>query len=138
VSVIGGATVAASASFAPHPTGPPAEKLSGSTALTCSPRPEVAVTAVPAADGSLQVTVAARGTPANALQSVRFGQGTNALIDAGGQTGSTGNFTATLPAGTQQTTFTVRRATAGQAVTVPLTVVDGCGEWPTFVGRGPS
>jgi hypothetical protein len=37
-----------------------------------------------------------------------------------------------------QTTFTVRRATAGQAFTVPLTVVDGCGDWPAFVGRGPA
>jgi hypothetical protein len=124
-----------SAVFVPDRTGPP---TSGGT---CSPRPEVGVAVTPLADGSLQVTVSARagaGTPGNAIQALRFGRGTNALIDAGGQTGSTGNFTVTPPAGTQQTTFTVRRATAGQGFTVPLTVVDGCGDWPTFVGRGAS
>ena len=31
--------------------------------------------------------------------------------------------------------FTVRRSGSG-AVTVPLTVTDGCGEWKTFVGGG--
>jgi hypothetical protein len=119
-------------------SGAPPE-LGGSTA--CTPRPEVGIVSVPAANGSLQVTVSARTSPttqSNALQTLRFGAGTNALVDAGTQVGATGAFTVTLPAGTQQTTFTVRRATAGQAMTVPLTVVDACGDWPTFVGRGPS
>ena len=44
----------------------------------------------------------------------------------------------TLPPGTTQVSFTVRRVTAGQGTTVPLTVVDGCGEWSTIVGGGPS
>jgi hypothetical protein len=34
--------------------------------------------------------------------------------------------------------LTVSRVTAGQATTIPLIVVDGCGEWPTFVGGGAS
>jgi hypothetical protein len=34
--------------------------------------------------------------------------------------------------------FTVRRTTAGQAAQVPFVVVDGCGEWPSFVGGGPN
>jgi hypothetical protein len=49
-----------------------------------------------------------------------------------------GNFTVTFPPGTQQATFYVLRQTAGQATTVPLTVIDGCGAWPTFVGGGPT
>ena len=61
----------------------------------------------------------------------------NARIEAGGQSG-TGPLTVTLPAGTQQATFLVTRLSAGQAVTVPLTVVDSCGEWPTVVGGGAS
>ncbi|HEY7067294.1 MAG TPA: hypothetical protein VII06_37880 [Chloroflexota bacterium] len=34
--------------------------------------------------------------------------------------------------------FSVARVTPGQAVTVPLTVIDSCGECPTAVGGGPS
>jgi hypothetical protein len=47
-----------------------------------------------------------------------------------------GAFTVGLPPGAQQPTFTVARATAGQATTVHPTAVDTCGEWPTFVGGG--
>jgi hypothetical protein len=41
-----------------------------------------------------------------------------------------------LPAGISAADFTVERATPGQATTVPFTVVDACGSWPTFVGGG--
>ncbi len=37
-----------------------------------------------------------------------------------------------------RTPLLVRRATAGQATTVNLVVVDRCGEWPTVVGGGSS
>jgi hypothetical protein len=40
--------------------------------------------------------------------------------------------------GVAGTTLTVERLTPGQATTVPLTMVDACGEWPTFVGGGPT
>jgi hypothetical protein len=30
----------------------------------------------------------------------------------------------------------IRRVTPGQATTIPLVIVDGCGEWKTFVGGG--
>jgi hypothetical protein len=56
----------------------------------------------------------------------------------GGPSGATGSFNVALPAGTQQAAFTVRPASSGGAVTVPLVVVDNCGAWPTFVGGGPS
>jgi hypothetical protein len=35
-------------------------------------------------------------------------------------------------------TLTLNRATLGQAAMVELVVTDGCGDWPTFVGGGPS
>jgi hypothetical protein len=111
------------------------------TGAACTPRPDVGVVTVPNATGSLQVTVSATtsaSTQTNALQALRFAAGTNTLIDVGAQVGATGAFTVALAPGTQQTTFTVRRATAGQAMTVPVTIVDACGDWPTFVGRGPS
>src|SRR5262249_59586585 len=69
---------------------------------------------------------------------LRFGQATGALIDVPGQpAGQTGNFTVTLPPNTTSTAFVVRQAAAGQAATVPLTVTDLCGDWPTVVGGGP-
>jgi hypothetical protein len=70
------------------------------------------------------------------LQSLQFGSATNALIDAGSMNGATGNFALALAPGTQVSTFIVRRLTAGNATTVPLSVVDRCGAWPTFVGGG--
>src|SRR5262249_57071501 len=77
--------------------------------------------------------------PTNALQALRFAPGTNTLLDLpGGPSGVTGSLAVPLPAGTTQTTFVVRQATAGQAATLPLMVVDGCGDWPTFVGGGAS
>jgi hypothetical protein len=30
----------------------------------------------------------------------------------------------------------VERVTPGLSTTVPLSVIDSCGEWPTFVGGG--
>ncbi len=105
---------------------------------SCSPRPNVLLSTV-ATGSSLQVTVTASTSaalPSNSLQRLSFGSATNALIDAGSVVGSSGNFTVNLPAGTQQTGFTVRRATPGQPTTVPFVVVDACGDWSTFVGGG--
>ena len=46
----------------------------------------------------------------------------------------------TVPLSGQPATLglTVQRVANGQAATVELTVTDGCGEWPTFVGGGPN
>jgi len=78
---------------------------------------------------------AVSGAPNNTLRALRFGSPSNATIEVGGQTVAT-NSRVTLPAGTQQTQFSVRQTRAGQAVTVPLVIEDGCGDWPTFVGGG--
>jgi predicted outer membrane repeat protein len=107
------------------------------TAARCAPRPVVR-TALVVSGGALQVTVsatAANGLPSNRLVELRFANATNARITIGGQTES-GNFTYRVPENTSELTFTVTRATAGQPTTVPLVVVDSCGEWPTFVGGG--
>jgi hypothetical protein len=94
------------------------------------------VTTAPAGDGRLHVTVSA---PAGGvtLQALRFGTAQNAVVEAGGQRAS-GGFVVPLPAGTRQTTFTLIRTTAGQGVSLPLTVADNCGDWPTLVGAGPA
>jgi len=107
-------------------------------ANTCSPRPPVQVTSAPDGAGHLRVTVTATGlgTPLSALH---FGTATNAQIDApGAPPGASGPFDVATPAGATSYTFVVRRATAGQGVQVPFTVADACGNWPTFVGGGPS
>ena len=111
--------------------------------VVCSPRPKVTMSSV-ASNGRLLVTVRSSTSPQvpnNQLGQLRFGATTNALIDAGGQTGRTGNFTVSLPADTTQTTFTVRRGTTAVpplSTTVPLIVADDCGDWTSFVGGGPT
>jgi CSLREA domain-containing protein/uncharacterized repeat protein (TIGR01451 family) len=106
----------------------------------CTPRPTVQVTTA-AASGALNVTVTVgntAGVPTNGIVAIRFTGGTNALIDINGMTGQTGAFIVPFASVSGQVTFVVRRATPGQATTVPFVVLDSCGEWPTFVGGGPS
>lgn len=122
-------TVAPAATAAPAATPTPA--------AICAPRPQLTVATVPSGAGRLQVTITAPAATNDVLQALRFGSATNAVVEAGGQSGS-GGFTVTLPPGTQQATFTLARLAADRASTVPLTVLDSCGEWPTFVGAGPA
>jgi hypothetical protein len=90
------------------------------------------------------VTVTANTTPAvtgatNTLLALRFGTATNATVVSGSvPVGSPSGRNVAMPGGTTTTTFTIQRATPGQAFTVPFTVRDGCGDWPTFVGAGTS
>lgn len=103
---------------------------------TCGPRPTVVVR-TEVVGGALQATVTATDTNAlnNRLQSIAFGALQNAQVTLNGAAITDGQVV-TLPAGTTTQTFTVRRAAAGQPTTVPLTVTDACGSWPTFVGGG--
>lgn len=117
-------------------------RINAATAMppSCAPRPAVGVSVTPAGAGRLQVTItagAATSGGANWLRWLRFGAGSNALVDAGSTAGSPGSFTLSLGPGTTSASFFVRRATPGQATTLPLTAGDDCGEWPTFVGGGP-
>jgi hypothetical protein len=106
----------------------------------CAPRPPIGVAAVPNGDGRLRVTVSATtnvGTPTNALSSIHFDAGTNTLVYAE-LLAQSAPFTVSYPPGTTQATFYVARLTAGQASSLSLSVTDGCGAWPTFVGGGPT
>jgi hypothetical protein len=103
------------------------------TFKSCSPRPPVTVSSAPDGSGGLRVTVSAGADLA--LHSVQFGASTNALIDVPGRGTSSGGFSVDLGQ-SSQLSFTVRRQSPG-AATVPLTVTDDCGSWPTFVGGGP-
>ena len=106
-------------------------------ASSCLPRPRVASTA--AADGSrLNVHVEAtprNGPSNNPLLELRFGDLHNAVVTLNNQPISDGQVVMLAP-NTFAVDFTVKREKAGEPTTVPVTIVDGCGEWPTFVGGG--
>lgn len=104
----------------------------------CGPRKPVKVTTA-ASGGLLHATVTAQdgsGGVDNHLVELRFGAFRNGTVTINGQQVASGS-TFTPPANTTQITLVVARVTPGQATTIPLTVVDGCGNWPTFVGGGP-
>jgi hypothetical protein len=111
-------------------------------ATACDPRPQVVVTTAVGGSGRLIVTVTV-GTssllPANSVQRLRISNPVNALIDVqSGPTGISGDLDLALPANTQSLSFAIRRAAPGLATTVPFTVVDGCGDWKSLAGGGPS
>lgn len=109
---------------------------------SCAPRPPVTVTTQRGAPGTLQVTVSATrsaAAPNNTVMQIQFGPAQNAIVEINGQSRPGGSFTASIPAGTQQVGFLVRRSpTNAPSTTVPFTVIDDCGEWKSFVGGGAS
>ena len=115
----------------------PAARVEGQAAA-CAPRPSVRLGIELAGENRLQavvdVTISA-ALPANALQTIRFGTVTHGVLDGYGRTDSPGNFEVGFPPGIRRTEFHLRR-TSGDYVFLPLVVVDGCGDWPTFIGSG--
>jgi hypothetical protein len=110
-----------------------AMSLPGTTSPgACSPRPAVRLTTAKVT-GSLQVTVV---DGAGSISQVRFGVPRNAMVSVGTTLDQTGSFTYTVPTTTSQVTFSVKAVSSSIALTVPFVVVDGCGDWKTFVGAG--
>jgi hypothetical protein len=103
------------------------------TPQNCRPGP-VRVTAAPSG-GALSVSVGASSSTLP-IQSLIFHAGSNALVDVGGLTARSGELQVSMPPGSFAPTFVLRRAVAGAPSTLPVTVVDGCGTWETFVGGG--
>jgi hypothetical protein len=101
--------------------------------VDCEPRPPVKVTSR-AEGGRLLVLVQAGG---GQVRQIRFGPIQNGAVDIGADSNRTGTFTYQLPNPAAQISFSVRRLAAGP-VTVPVAVVDDCGEWKSFVGGGSS
>jgi hypothetical protein len=122
---------------------PPVTVTIAVAATACSPRPKVTTSTTPGG-GKLVVQVestALSTAGVNPLQQVKFGTLQNARVTMSGQ-GAPGTQSVSsdqavvFPASTTTATFTVERAAPGQPTTVPFTVVDGCGEWKSFVGGG--
>ena len=127
---------------APTPTRTPVPTSTPipTPAPSCQPRPAVQVATARGIPGYLLVTITVTsgpGAPNNRLRQVQFGPATNGQIDAGSGL-RPGGFAVDLPPNTQQMTFHLKRVAPGAAATIPLTVVDSCGGWPTFVGGGPA
>jgi hypothetical protein len=94
----------------------------------------------PNGDGRLRVDLSAAtnaGTPSNQLTEIRVTAQTNAVVYLDLYSQSV-PFSENLPPGTTTKTLYVARQTAGQAASATIVVTDGCGDWPTFVGGGPS
>jgi len=106
----------------------------------CRPRPTVRVSVAKIGNGQLRATVTIAVNPGtqNELQSIawtRFDTATVVLDGVGPvQVGQTSTFPVPL---TQSASFVITRTPGAQSGTVRLTVTDGCGAWPTFVGGGP-
>jgi hypothetical protein len=110
-------------------------------AAQCGPRPKVTVSVAKPGNGQLRgtVTVGRNGSNQNELVAIawtRFDTATVVLDGVGPvQVGQVSSFPTPL---TQSASFTVTRTPGASSETVRLTVTDGCGDWPTFVGGGPN
>jgi hypothetical protein len=107
------------------------------------PQPNVGVQVTPSG-GALQATITARNAGCaqgnNQLFALQFTALTNATVEVGTApvTVVSAPTTVPLPTHPAQLGLTVRRVDAGSGATVQLTVTDGCGDWPTFIGGGPA
>jgi uncharacterized repeat protein (TIGR01451 family) len=135
------ATATATATKTATPTA--TRTATATPTATPFPQPNALVQAAPVSNspGRLRVTITPRDAGCaqgnNRIVSLHFTRTDNGTVDAGSVVGGTGDFTVPgVPSGPM--TFFVNRGTTGQATTIYLTVVDGCGEWPTFVGGGPT
>ena len=118
-------------------TSSPATVTIAVTPSRCAPRATVQI-ATAVVGGKLQATVEALpldGQTNNRLREIRFGEMQNGKVTLNGQTVASGA-AYIVPGTSTQVVFTVERATPGQATTVPITAVDECGSWPSFVGGG--
>ncbi|HEY7067953.1 MAG TPA: hypothetical protein VII06_41260 [Chloroflexota bacterium] len=127
------------------PPAPPTATRTPTATATPFPHPNVGVQVAPSGTADqLQTTITARDAACasgnNQLQALQFTKLTNAAVDVATSpvTMVSAPTTVSLPPHPATIGLTVRRSTAGLAATVELTVVDGCGTWPTFVGGGPS
>ncbi len=126
------------------PTPPGASPVEGAAlgqTAGCAPRPRVGVVVVVEADGRLHAILTTNASPpslpTNPIVELQIGATSNARIDiVGGPSNVSGPYLYTPPSNTQQLGLYVRQITVLAAATVPLVVVDLCGDWPTLVGGG--
>jgi uncharacterized protein YkwD len=123
----------------PTPTSTPAPTATPGVPVNCTPRPAFGVRSRAIGPGVLEVTVTAgtaTGPTPNSLVAIRLGSALNSTVDLTGYGRIASGSAVNIAPGTQQATFTVRRANPAAGITVPLVLTDGCGDWRTFVGAG--
>ena len=106
--------------------------------VACSaPRPNVQVTNAKGATGVLNVTVQAG---AGTISRIDFGTPrpveNGSVSVTGGAQNQTGAFSYAPNSPPATVQLVVQSPDRSRATTVPFTVTDGCGTWPTFVGGG--
>jgi hypothetical protein len=124
----------------PTATPTPTPTRTPGPSATPPPRVQVVVTPQPTA-AALASTITARTggcTPDGQLQGLRFTRLTNATVELLTVPPQTVSAPGLVPLAARPATIalTVRRVQAGGPSTVELVVLDGCGEWPTFIGGG--
>ena len=130
---------AAPPTLTPTPTLTPVPPPPTAVPTFCNPRPNLAVTTVPAGPGQLQARLTAQVLPAtslNSLQHITITAIDNATVLLNGSPVAAGA-SITLPGGTAQVTLLLQRQQLGAASLVSFVVTDVCGDWPSFVGGGP-
>jgi hypothetical protein len=108
--------------------------MAATSSSACSPRPPVQVRTSALDAGGLQVQI---GGGFGDVRRIEVGRATNTVLSVqGGPQGVTGNRTIDMPLGSTSTVLTLRRVSPGAGVFAQFTVVDNCGSWKTFAGRG--
>ncbi len=120
---------------ASSPTPTPAPGTPPATGTACATRPRVVLSETPGAPGRITVRVTA-GTGNIAELRLHALPNTNILVSIGQLVDRSGELTVPVNAPTAQ--FTIRRANATGAATLPFDVVDDCGVSATFAGGGAS
>ena len=150
VMPLGTPTPAATRTATPTPPSSPTPTRTATLLPTATPypRPNLGVAIAPTGAGQLQVTLTGRDagcSPNNRLAALSFTRLDNATMDVPGDV-PTGRAPLNVAAptnvpllnGPPQIVLTLHRTNNSLPTTVQVTVSDGCGEWPTFVGGGPS
>jgi hypothetical protein len=120
-----------------------------SSAASCDPRPRVTVQSEPAllpnssaiigqpGVDALLVTVSTTGA-GKGIRALRFGSTNNAVVTVLDANAHAAPYEVTFPSGNEpgRISFALWRQDASQASFARLVVVDACGGWTTFVGRG--
>jgi len=133
----------------PQPTGN-VRSSQHAQAVSCNPRPRVTVQSepalTPASTGiigppgvdALLVTVTTTGA-GKGIRALRFTATNNATVTVLDANDHAAPYEVTFSAGNEPSklSFALWRQNIGSASFARLVVVDACGEWTTFVGRGP-
>ncbi|MFN8637655.1 MAG: hypothetical protein U0893_27700 [Chloroflexota bacterium] len=133
---------------ASSPSPMPPETAPPGTSAACSPRPPVVLRAEPAllpepglglpGRDALLVTLSTSG-PGLGIRKIGFQALANAVVTIADGQPHAAPFSATFPPSQQPPAlqFTLWRPDQAQGSWLRLVIVDGCGAWSTFTGRGP-